>query len=239
MSWNDQNELWMELSHVSIPSWLSHSKSFFGFWISTWFICDSRVLHTYCVFVWALRAQCCVSGLSVLFFLHLPGLTHFPFLLLFVLLVGRLVCLFDLVNEFWKYLQAGSHTKASRSLRWFSCVRGWFSVGRPAFPFALVCFSKCEVTSLHSCDSQKGDWLFPFKSVFLQLVMKVHREQRVSVGVPGGWAHSSGTKIPRPGPARSTSPRGLVLSLFITKVLVWIYRDFRTARFRHCCSLQQ
>lgn len=36
---------------------------------------------------------------------------------------------------------------------------GVVQCGRPTLPFASVCFSKCEVTSLRSRDSQKGDWL--------------------------------------------------------------------------------
>lgn len=37
---------------------------------------------------------------------------------------------------------------------------------RPALPFALVCFSKCEVTSLRSSDS-KRETGFPFEKCFL------------------------------------------------------------------------
>lgn len=81
----------------------------------------------------------------------------------------------------------------------------------------------------------KGRLAFPLKSVFLQLVMKVHREQRFSVGVPNGRAHSSGTEIPRPGPARALPPEGWFSVCSSLRSLSEFIVTSELLDF-HCCS---
>lgn len=238
MSQSDQNELWMELSRVSIPSWLSHSKSFFGFWISTWFICDSvSSTPIVCLCEHSELSVVCQVWVCYFFCTSLALRTSLSFFCLCCWWVGRFAFLIWQMSSGNTCRQEATRRRPEASDG--SAVWGGGSVREAHSSLCISLFLQVWSHFFTFAWQSKGRLAFPFKSVFLQLVIKVHREQRFSVGVPGGWAHSSGTEIPCPGPARSTSPRGLVLSLFIAKVLVWIYRDFWTARFHHCCSLQQ
>lgn len=204
-------------------------------------------VHTQFVFVWTLSTQCCVSVICVACSApHWPSLLPFPPSVYFG--GGQVGLRFWFgkcgVNELWKSLQAGSHTKASKSLR-----KGWFSAGRSRLPFALVCFSKCKVSSLHwFWQSRKWDWLF-VKSFSLQLVMKMHRDRGsvsaflvdglIALGLKYHFQDLPEALPPFQDLPEALSPEGRLLSLFIAKLLVWIYCDSWTARFCLCCSFQR